>query len=185
MGAITGARGLTLLDACVVINLYATRRMEEIVRSVPTLVGIVDVVQREAGYARRGGVGEDAEEREAIDLGPMIAAGVLVPISPTEPELESFLELTLQLEDGEAMTAAVALARQAVVATDERKAIRILEGRVRIRSSLELVRAWPDAGGLAEDDVRTVLNDLHQRGHYVPSERHPLRPWWDAVLGDD
>ncbi len=185
MGDATDARSLTLLDACVVINLYATRRMEEIVRSVPTLVGVVDVVRREAGYVRRGGSGDDAEDREAIDLAPMISAGAIVPIRPTEPELETFLDLTLQLDDGEAMTAAVALARQAVVATDERKAIRIVEGRVATRSSLELVKAWVDAHGLADDDVRTVLNDLRQRGHYVPSERHPLRPWWDAMLGDD
>lgn len=185
MGDDTDPRGLTLLDACVVINLYATRRMEEIVRSVPTVVGIVDAVRREAGYVRRGGAGEDADDREAIDLAPMFTAGALVAISPTEPELETFLELTLQLDDGEAMTAAVALARQAVVATDERKAISILEGRVGIRSSLELVRTWVDARGLAEDDVRTVLTDLRQRGHYVPSERHPLRPWWDAVLSGD
>lgn len=184
MGDATDARGPTLLDACVFINLYATRRMEEILRSVPTPVGVVDVVRREAGYVRRGGVGDDAHEPEAIDLAPMSSAGALLSLSPTASELDAFLELTLHLDDGEAMTVAVALARRAVVATDEKKAVRILAGQVAIRSSLELVKAWADARRLDGDELRTVLIDLRQRGHYVPSDRHPLTPWWDAVVGD-
>lgn len=43
-------------------------------------------------------------------------------------EEETYVNLALQLDDGEAATGALAIHRGAVVATDDRKAIRILTG---------------------------------------------------------
>lgn len=175
--------GLTLLDACAVINLYATRRMDEILRVLPTRCGIVDAVRREAGHVRRGGDAGDANELEPIALDALVEAGLLVRVSPTEAELEAFVRLTVQLDDGEAMTMAVALARGATVATDEKKAIAVLAGRRPVVSSLALVKTWADAVGLDTPSLGTVLRDLRQRGRYTPANSHPLKGWWDAAIG--
>lgn len=174
--------GLTLLDACAVINLYATRRMDAIVGAVSTEVGIVDLVRSEARYVLRGGPGDDAREREPVDLAPFIDAGRLRVVTPTETELATFVDLTLSLDDGEAMTAAVAIARDLVVVTDDRKADRVLADRVRIRSSLDLIRVWSDQTGIDPATLRAALVDLRERGSYVPRRAHPLHRWWEAAV---
>ena len=183
MGDSSEPPDVTLLDACAVINLYATRRMDAILAAVPTAVGVVDLVRGEAHYVLRGGAGEDAREREPVDLGPSIAAGRLRVVVPTEVEIAAFVDLTLALDDGEAMTAAVAIERGWVVATDDRKAERVLSNRVRTRSTLDLVRAWSDEANIDAAELRVVLTDLRERGSYLPRRFHPLREWWEAGLG--
>jgi predicted nucleic acid-binding protein len=174
---------VTLLDACAVISLYATRRMDAILAAVPTDVGVVDLVRTEAHYVLRGGPGEDAREREPVDLEPLIVSGDLRVVAPTESEIAAFVDLTLVLDDGEAMTAAVAIERGWVVVTDDRKAERILSGRVQTRSTLDLVKAWADQTTVDAGTLHATLSDLRERGSYLPRRAHPLRGWWDAVTG--
>lgn len=176
--------GLTLLDACVVINLYASRRMAEMLGSMAGTVGVVDAVVREAGYVRRGGGGDDAEEVDAIELGPLVASGVIRRMILTEAELDAYVALTQLLDDGEAMTAAVALARGATLATDEKKAVRFVAGRVPTVSSLHLVKAWADSGPLDRPALSRILRDIRERGRYVPGRQHPLKGWWDEATTD-
>jgi hypothetical protein len=179
-------RPALLLDACTVINLYATRRMDDILRSTAATVGIVDAVRREAGYVRRGGAGEDAHDLEAIDLEPLFAAGLLHQAVLSEAEVDAYVALTVLLDDGEAMTLAVALSRRATLATDEKKAVRVSNDRVAVLTSLHLVQAWADADAerIERAVLRDALRDLQTLGRYSPGRGHPLKAWWDAVLAD-
>jgi predicted nucleic acid-binding protein len=179
------ASGVTLLDACAVVSLYATRRMAEVLTACEGTVAVSDVVAREAQYVRRGGTGEDATEREPVDLAALVAAGtVQIVTTDDENELLTFVDLTRELDDGEAMTAALAIHRGYVVVTDDRKAERVLNRRnVPLRSTLDLIKTWVDAERLDLTIQRTVLLDLRQRGTYEPRRLHPFRPWWDTVMG--
>lgn len=170
-----------LLDACAVINLVATRRATDILRSAASVVGVVDAVRREAGHVRRGGTGDDANDLEAIDLGPLLEAGLLHRVVLTEAEMEAYVGLTVLLDDGEAMTLAVALSRGATMVTDEKKAVRVSDGRVLILTSLHLVKAWAESQRIEGAVLRGVLHDLRTRGRYTPGRGHPLRAWWDAA----
>jgi hypothetical protein len=77
---------------------------------------VADVVRREAGYVFRGGDGPDTTEREPIDLGPLEEAGLLTTLSAeSEEELRIYIDLTLEMDDGEAMTGAIASHRGVVV----------------------------------------------------------------------
>lgn len=176
---------LLLLDACVVINLSASRQMEAIVRSLAIDVGVVALVQAEAGNVRRGGDGDDADEREPIELAPLLERGLLRQVEPTEEELDRFAALTVRLDDGEAMTAAVALARGWAVATDERKAITLLANQIRVLSTLDLVKTWADRERVDPTTLARALADLRDRGRYHPGPWHPWRAWWDDRLGSN
>jgi predicted nucleic acid-binding protein len=175
---------LLLLDACAVVNLYASRKMPEILAVIDGTVAIVDTVEREAQYVLRGGKGDDAREREPVELRPLIATGALSVIaSDDEAELLTFIDLTQDLDEGEAMTAAIAIHRGAAVVTDDRKAARILGDRgVACQSTLGLLKAWADAHALADIVIRRVLTDLRERGTYEPPRAHPLRGWWNAII---
>lgn len=182
---------LTLLDACAVVSLYATRRMADIVRVVSGNVAVVDVVASESQFVFRGGSGEDAREREPIDLSRFIEDGALSVLSTeVEEELLTFIDLTQVFSrhgrggQGEAMTASVAIHRQCIVVTDDRKATRLLtEKGVALRTSLDLIKSWSEQEELELKTLREVLVDLRQRGTYEPHRSHPLRGWWERGLG--
>lgn len=70
-----------------------------------------------------------------------------------------------------------------MVATDDRKAERVLADRVPLRSTLDLVKAWAAHGSVDQATLRAAVIDLRDRGSYVPRRAHPLRAWWDAVVG--
>ncbi|MGH2531664.1 MAG: PIN domain-containing protein [Thermomicrobiales bacterium] len=175
---------LTFLDACAVVNLYATRWMESILTSVGNPVAIADVVEQEAQFVYRGGTGDDAREREPVELQPLVASGLLSVISTTdEEELLTFIDLTREIDEGEAMTVALAIHRGCIVVTDDRKASRVLERRgVPRRSTLDVVKAWSERDAVQPDTLRGVLTDLRQRGRYEPARSHPLRSWWGDAL---
>lgn len=176
---------LTLLDACSVVNLYATRAMGPILAAIGGPVAIVDVVEREAQYVFRGGDGEDVREREPVALQPFIDEGLLKIVSTDEEaELLTFIDLSQEVGEGEAMTAALAMHRGCIVVTDDRKATRVMLDRgVKLRTSLELIRVWSQRSRLPESVLLAALIDLRQRGRYEPPRSHPLRDWWDEAMG--
>ncbi len=178
---------LTLLDACAVISLFATRRMGDILDEVDGPVAVVDLVLRESLYVRRGGSGEDARDLEPIDLIPFQRTGRLAVIKvEDEAELKLLIELVeeFRLDDGEAMTAAVAINRGCVMVTDDGKAERRLSGRVALRSSLDLIKTWADGQAIAPAVVAAALMDVYERRSYLPPARHPLKGWWDSLVGN-
>lgn len=177
----------TLLDACSLINLYATRRIAEILTGHPGQFCVVDVARREAGYVFRGGAGPDAAEREAIDLTRLEASGLLATLTAeSEEELRTYIDLTLEMDDGEAMTGAIAIHRRFGVITDDRKALRILTERgVPCDTSLNVIKEWIEREHLAVEEVQGILLDIRQRARYLPHRTHPLCSWWDDALGQD
>ena len=185
---------VTLLDACAVVSLYATRQISEILRVVEGKVAVADIVATEAQFVFRGGSGDNAKERDLIDLRPLLDDGILSILSTdVEDELLTFIDLTQVFSrqgrggQGEAMTAALAIHRQCIVVTDvtdDRKATRILNERgVLLRTTLELIRAWADQGAVGADVLSAALFNLREHGTYEPPRSHPLRGWWEAALG--
>lgn len=175
---------LVMLDACAVVNLWACRRMAEVVAVVDGRVAIAEIVQKGAQYVLTGGSGPNALEREPVDLAQFAAAGALAVIATSdEDELTTFIDLTRQLDDGEAMTLALALHRSGVIVTDDRKAIRVAnEIGVAMLTSLDLVKSWSELASIARSELRSTLLDLRERGRFEPSRQHPLRHWWIDVL---
>jgi predicted nucleic acid-binding protein len=175
---------VTLLDACAVVNLFATRRMRDILAAAHGRCAIADTVVREAQFVFRGGSGPDAREREPVDLHPLISGGTLeVVVTEDEETLITFIDLAQQIGEGEAMTGALAIHRQCAVVTDDKKATRILTAHgVSILSTLAIVKQWVEHDAIDSTTLGAVLKDLRERGHYEPPRAHPLRGWWDGAL---
>jgi predicted nucleic acid-binding protein len=169
-----------ILDACTVINIAATGRLPEILAAAARPVVVCDTVARETLYLRRGGTGEDASERDPIDVTPWVDAGHLAIIhAETDHELATFVDLAVSLDDGEAMTIALAVHRSLVVVTGDRKAARIAAALVPVESSLALVKAWCERDRLDPQTVSAILGAIRERARYIPHNQHPLRSWWE------
>jgi len=172
----------TYLDACAVLSLYATRHMAEILSMVPGQVAISDLVAGEALYVWR--IVDGKRERLLIDLASLVADSTLsVLTTDDEGVLQTFVDLTVDLDDGEAMTAALAIHRSGVLVTDDKKAENLLAARVQIRSTLELIKAWADTASIDGPELRLALSAVYERG-YQPPKGHPLKAWWDLTLRD-
>lgn len=173
----------TLLDACTVINLDASRHAADIlVYGGPYAVS--DIVSQESLYIRRGGNGDDARDVVRTDLASLVTQQLLTVITTTDDaELSMFIDLAQELDDREAMTAAIAIHRRLPVVTDDKKAIRVLTtAGVTVTSSLHLVKAWIDADLIDPPTASRVLTDIRERGSYLPHRGHPLHAWWSEAI---
>ena len=83
--------------------------------------------------------------------------------------------------DGEAECGAIAFNRGFAVATDDRKAIRVLghldPPLATVRTS-ELLRRWESSAAVARERVASVLRDVRDRARFEPSRGDPLYDWW-------
>jgi hypothetical protein len=175
-----------LLDGCCLLNLYAARRIEEILRALPARFAVAESVAAEALYVRRGGTGQDADDKNPVELQPLIDVGLLEVLRvEMAAEAASYVSFAAHLDDGEAMTCALALHRGATVATDDRKAFSVL-GRlapqVPILTTARLLRDWADSVKLPPSALKAVLTDVRQRARFAPGRHDPLQSWWLAAL---
>ncbi len=181
-----GSSKITLLDACSLLNLYASRHIQEILEALPYTFALAERVEKETLYVRRGGSGEDADEREVVDLSPLISANLLRVISlESEAETAAFVGFATQLGDGEAMTCALASLRGYDVVTDDKKALRTLKTHaphVRCHTTLELIKEWAEMSGITRLALKEILIDVRERANYLPSSRHPLWKWWEGIM---
>ena len=179
--------GVLLLDASCLLNLYATGRMIEVAAVLPWQLAVVDyVMEQEALYVRTIGANAEQEETVPVDPSPLIDGGLLLVVRLETPSEEaSFVELAAVLDDGEAMTGAIALNRGHMVAIDDRKARRVLGERapgMRLVSTLELMRQW--SASVTVQEVSRALRAMQHRARYVPGQRDPLYAWWRDMMED-
>ena len=122
-------------------------------------------------------------EKEPVSLDPLLADGTLAVVAPeTEAEFQTLIDLSLALDDGEAMTCAIALHRGYRVVTDEKKTVRLMGNQIPIIGTLDLIRTWADEVTAPASLLREVLAAIADRG-YIPGPDHPHRAWWDQMLG--
>lgn len=160
--------GSIILDACCVITLYESGQMEAILRATGQQVVLASYVH-------------EVEIRRA-DLGPLIDAGTILIVSPrNETEENAYVNFAVELDDGEAVTGAIAIHRNWAIATDEAKATAYFSRvapRLEIASTPDLVKHWVEQVKPAREEVRAVLQRIELRARYQPGPNHPLRGWW-------
>jgi hypothetical protein len=170
-----------ILDSCVLINLIASEEAEDILRSTGKECRICIVVEKESFYLRP----DDPQEElfDSVQLDPLISSGRLILC-----DIEGIREATLyidyasRLDDGEAMSLAIAESRGYVLATDDRKARRIFLEAVgdskRLISTSDLVRNWAETQSISAARLKTALIRIRNRANFFPSRKDPNSTWW-------
>ena len=178
--------GILLLDASCLLNLYATGRLLQVAQALPWQLAVVDyVMEQEALYVRTIEQYEGQGETMPVDLSPLIDGGHLVVLRlESSSEEAHFVQLAASLDDGEAMTGAVARNRGYAVAIDDRKARRVLgewAPGVRLVSTLELMQQW-GASVHQIQEVSHALRSMRYGARYFPGPRDPLYEWWRNIV---
>jgi len=196
---------VVFLDACCAINLLACGAAEEILRELPFDFSVTPrVLDEEVLYVREDGEG-DADASDVSDgavgqsgaespdegarevrLQALVDSGVLTVADPlSEAEIETFVSLAFELDDGEAETAAAAIHRGAAIATDDRKAIRVLRAQastVVIHRTSSMIKAWAQGASVTDERVREALGAIERLASFVPPRDDPDRDWWMKLL---
>ena len=177
-----------LLDASCLLNLFATDRIRDIALAQPYRLGVADyVLEQEALYVWRSGSVEGQEERVPVDLTPFIDEDIIQVLRlENRNEETTFVDLASIIDDGEAITAALAVHRGCAVTTDDRKARRVLAEHtpiVPLVSTLELLRQWAEESSVTQSDLRAAMNAMRSGASYVPGERDPSYDWWRSITG--
>jgi hypothetical protein len=174
-----------VLDACCIINLFATGLVEEILASFPYRLATSRLVAtREVlSIARLTAPPDGPLEREVIAparLENMENLAVLDLV--TDAERADFVRFTAEIDDGEASVCALAVAHQGGVATDDRRALRVLgqmSPRVPTMQTSELLHHWARVARAPESTVRDVLRAVRLRARFYPRRDAPRFEWWD------
>lgn len=175
-----------LLDACSALNIFASGHASAILRTPLhgqiVSYAVVDIVRKEIAFLRRGGSNDDADERDPIDWTSILAAGLIrEEAAITDDESATYVALTAHLDDGEALTLALAAARGYGIVTDERKAQHFLDSTPHYGTP-DLLHNWSTQGGIEASTLRVVLRDISERASFTAPCGHPLRSWWNDAL---
>ena len=117
----------------------------------------------------------------AVDLSRLKSSGILQTCAPAkQAELDRFVHYAAQFRsDGEAMCIAVAEQRGWVVATDDRKAIRVAQqAGLTVVSCPETVKRWADGTGPDRATLNRVLQDIEALAQFKPNASMPEHQWW-------
>ena len=189
--SIVFSRDGVILNACCLLNIYASGHMDTILKTLPIPIMIASYVYEQEPLRIpcevKGGEGLADEQ---IDLQPFLTAGLLVMVSPTsEAELTSMINLAAVLpEDGEAITAALALHRRWAIGVDGLATISLLRRHipdVQLISTPVLIKQWVERSRPPSHVIRTVLQNVQRSTGYAPSTHHPLYLWWQEVSGTE
>jgi len=178
-----------VLDACVLLNLYATGHIAAIIDSFPGHALVSTQVLNEVLHPYNTPKREHTSAgRASIQLEPLIVAGALDVISlDSEREHSVFVTLARHLGDGEAASGALALTRSAPVATDDRKAIRVFAEYVPpipTVGTVQLLQAWETRANVERTAMRIALCSVRLQARFEPANGTEGKRWWCDRTGD-
>ena len=158
------------MDACILINLNASGRMEAILKSIPPQVAVATYVAE--------------NEIKSFDLQPFIDEGLLTVYDidfSSEEDTNRVVSYSYALgADGEAYTGAIAVSKNWAIGTDERRVLKFFERETphlqRITTH-ELVKHWVDTTMPERETVRLALEQIAVIGKFAISAQHPCFEW--------
>lgn len=172
-----------VIDACCLINLCAVGELGEWLPSPGCRWHLPAAVRDEALYIH---VAEDegARKKQPVDLKDYLNRGILHECAPeTSEEKEHFVELAIDLDDGESMALAIAYHREWMLATDDRKARTAASKlEVPVLTTPQIMKKWEATGNPTVRELGAALHRIQTHACYRPPADSELIDWWDNCL---
>jgi len=170
-----------LNDASVLLNLLAADCIAEIASALDWQFAICPLVRDEAKKLRDASTGDMVP----VDIAPLIESGVLQVFELSgDDEKTRYVEEATVVDDGEAMSIAIAACRRLELAIDDRQAsnhVRRTFPSLKLWTTPDIIKRWADVAALSEARLRDVFLSIEIRARYSPPNSHPLAAWWKAV----
>lgn len=187
MNDIPFSRRGVILDACCIINLYASGHMQTILESIPKQVAVAAYIRDVEALRIYSGPDEDVKkETELINLQPFVDSNLLQVVAlENEPEENTFVNFSAiaALDTGEVITAAIAVHRSWSLGTDDKSAISFFMRKVpqlHLISTPDILKHWVDTTHPQLAVVSIMLRNIRNRARYEPHHKHHLYRWWQT-----
>jgi len=171
-----------VIDACCLIDLLATGQAEDILRATGFTWHLPSAVQGEILYVRQHDPAQPGLViKVSPDLSSLINSGLLTACDPaSQHELDRFVHYaTMFRSDGEAMCLALAEARTWVLASDDRRAIRVArQAGVTVVSCPQLMKTFADTAKPPQAALVQILQDIQFLAQFVPNASMSEYQWW-------
>jgi predicted nucleic acid-binding protein len=177
-------RNYLIIDACVLLNLIATEVIQEILSLIAQNSMICVLVKDESLYLRKE---EDINENQSVDIDDLINQSVIqICNCENANEQELFVNLAASLDDGEAMSLAIALSRNWHLATDDKKARRIFRENNSnsnfLISTTDLIKTWAESQNVADDIIKPILLKVERKASFRPPKSDVNLQWWNYFI---
>jgi predicted nucleic acid-binding protein len=169
----------TLLDTCCILNLCAVDEPQAVLSQLPFRLFITASVEAEQ-ISIRPSPQAKRHERRRIDLTPCVTSGVLDRCKPeTAEERNLYVELALEVDDGEAMTLAIAATRRWAIATDDTAARNVAKRLgLTMYATPQLLRLWAARTKADHQRIHVAITRIESMARYVPNPAMPDADWW-------
>jgi hypothetical protein len=173
-----------ILDACVLINLLASGRAEEIMSEGDYEFGICLVVKNESVYLRAT---DSSAPPEEVKFDRFVESSFLTVYELSgDTEKGLYVDYAAELDDGEAMSLALVHSRGLTLASDDRKARRIFMEEIgdskRLLSTSQILKDWAEKIGLEPTGLKRVLIEVSLRGRFFPNSGDAQFAWWSKAV---
>ena len=177
-------RNYLILDACVLLNLIATGIIKDILTLIAQNSMVCILVKNESLYLRKE---NDINESELVDIDDLLNQGVIQLCDcETAMEQELFVNLVASLDDGEAMSLAIALSRNWHLATDDKKARRVFsensQNKKLLISTSDLIREWTENENSDDSVIKPILLKVERKASFRPPKSDTNLQWWKDIL---
>ena len=170
-----------LNDCSVLLNLLGGDCLASIANAAGWQFAICPAVRDEAKMLRDTHTGEMVP----VDIAPLIASGLLQVLELSGDEEQTlYIEQSIVVDDGEAMSIALAASRHLELAIDDKQAAnhtRRTFPEIRLWSTPDILKHWADAGRVDAGILRETIRLIETRARYFPPKSHALAAWWLAM----
>ena len=175
-----------ILDACGVVNLYASGQFAPILAALPNHWYLPAAVERESQTYRQPDPADPGKLIVLpIDLLPAFNAGILTRCDcESDEETELYVKLASQIgDDGESMGLAIAKCRGWSVLTDDKKARRIgNELGISVLATTEVMKQWSEVANPSATELSVVLQAIERFANYRPVPGASNFDWWIGAI---
>lgn len=170
-----------LNDCSVLLNLLASDCLAGIAEVTGWQFAICPAVRDEVKKLRDAHTGEMVE----VDIAPLIASGLLQILELSgDDEQTLYVEQSIVVDDGEAMSIAIAANRHLELAIDDKQAAnhtRRMFPEMRLWSTPDILKLWADLGRVDVGVLQVVVRHIEIRARYFPPRTHALAEWWRTI----
>ena len=142
------------------------------------------LVKSESLYLRKEA---DINENESVDIDDLVNQGIIQICDCEDAEEQKlFVNLAASLDDGEAMSLAIALSRNWHLATDDKKARRIFSENAQnnnlLVSTSDLIKEWAENEKIDDLAIKPILLKVERKASFRPPKSDINLQWWNDIL---
>jgi len=169
---------LLLHDSSVLLNLLAADCLASISADLDWQLAICSAVRDEVKKLRDIVTGELVP----VNITPLIESGLLQVLELAGDEEQMlYIEQAVVVDDGEAMSVAIAASRDLELAIDDKQATNYARRafpQLKLWTTPEILKHWSETASVPTERLREVIRQIEVRARFFPSKSHVLVAWW-------